>query len=121
MAPVGIPSIDVHEARRRQSGSPPALVVDVREPGEFSTVRLDDGVALMPLSTFAVRFAELPRDRELLMMCNLGQRSAAATAHLIRNGYTNALNVAGGITEWQRAGLPVRRGPIQPGEGELPD
>jgi rhodanese-related sulfurtransferase len=117
-----IPTIDVREADRRRrdaggsAGAP--LIVDVREPNEFADVRLE-GVALVPMSTFATRFEELPRDRPLLLMCAAGSRSAAATAHLLRNGWTDVTNVAGGITEWERAGLPVLRGPVTPGEGDL--
>jgi rhodanese-related sulfurtransferase len=115
-----IPTIDVAEAdRRRREASPQPLTVDVRELNEFAAVRLDD-VVLLPMSSFAERFAELPKDRPLLLMCAAGSRSAAATAHLIRNGYTDVVNVAGGITDWQRAGLPVRKGPVEPGEGEGP-
>ena len=119
-SPAPIPTIDVREAeRRRREAQPRPLVVDVRELNEFAAVRLD-GVALVPMSTFAARFGELPRDRPLLLMCAAGARSAAATAHLLRNGYTDVVNVAGGITEWERAGLPVRRGAVEPGEGDLP-
>jgi rhodanese-related sulfurtransferase len=115
-----IPTIDVREAeRRRREESPTPLVVDVREASEFTAVRLEDGVALVPLSEFGERFQELPRDRPLLMMCAGGTRSAAATAHLLRNGYTDVVNVAGGIKDWEASGLPVRRGPVQPGEGGL--
>ena len=119
-----IPTIDVTEAdrRRREGGGASAggpLVVDVREPNEFAAVRLER-VALVPMSTFATRFEELPRDRPLLLMCAAGSRSAAATAHLIRNGWTDVTNVAGGITEWEKAGLPVVRGPVASGEGDLP-
>lgn len=118
--PPAIPTIDVREAdRRRREGPGRPLVIDVREPNEFAAVRLE-GVALVPMSTFATRFAELPRDRPLLLMCAAGSRSAAATAHLLRNGWTDATNVAGGITEWEKAGLPVRRDPVDPGEGDLP-
>ena len=116
----GVPTIDVAEADRRRRADPAPLVVDVREPNEFEAIRLESGVALMPLSTFQQRWQELPRDRPLLMMCAAGGRSAAATAWLVRNGYTDVANVAGGINEWQKAGLPVRRGPVEPGEGELP-
>lgn len=116
--PPAIPTIDVREAdRRRQESTPRPLVVDVREMNEFMQVRLED-VALLPMSVFAARFGELPKDRPLLVMCAAGSRSAAATAHLLRNGYTDVANVAGGITEWERAGLPVRRGPLGPGEGD---
>jgi rhodanese-related sulfurtransferase len=114
-----IPTIDVAEAdRRRREASPAPLIVDVREPNEFAAVRLDE-VVLLPMSSFAERFAELPKDRPLLLMCASGSRSAAATAHLLRNGYTDVSNVAGGITDWQRAGLPVRKGPVEQGEGDL--
>jgi rhodanese-related sulfurtransferase len=117
--PGAIPTIDVAEAdRRRREASPQPLIVDVREPNEFAAVRLDD-VALLPMSSFAERFGELPKDRPLLVMCAAGSRSAAATAHLLRNGYTDVLNVAGGITDWERSGLPVRHGPVEPGEGEV--
>jgi rhodanese-related sulfurtransferase len=122
-----IPTIDVHEAdrrRRRQAesgaGAGAPLVVDVREPNEFAAVRMEDGVALVPLSQFAARWQELPQDRPLMIVCAAGGRSAAATAHLLRNGYTDVVNIAGGMTDWERAGLPVRRGPIAPGEGDLP-
>jgi rhodanese-related sulfurtransferase len=118
--PQQVPTIDVREAdRRRREGRPQPLTVDVREAVEFADVRLEDGVVLVPLSEFAARYEELPRDRPLLMMCAAGTRSAAATGHLLRNGYTDVVNVAGGIKEWQAVGFPVRRGPVQPGEGQL--
>lgn len=118
--PPGIPTVDVAEAdRRRRDTDRPALVIDVRERNEFEAVRLESSVVLVPMSRFAERWQELPKDRPLLIMCASGGRSAAATAHLVRNGYGDVANVAGGITEWERSGLPVRRGPVAPGEGDL--
>lgn len=115
----GIPSVEVAEAERlRREASPGALVVDVREPNEFGAVRIE-GSVLLPLSTFGLRYVELPKDRPLLMLCKSGSRSILATAHLIRNGWTDVSNVAGGIDAWQRAGLPVRHGPVGDGEGVL--
>ena len=116
--PAGIPTIDVQEAAARRAGPGNALVVDVRELAEFADVRLE-GVVLMPMSSFGERHAELPTDRPLLVMCHMGGRSAAATAFLIRSGWTDVVNVAGGIDAWERAGLPVRRGAPAPGEGDL--
>ena len=46
-------------------------------------------------------------------------RSAAATGFLLRSGWTDVVNVEGGTTAWAKAGLPVRRGEVAPGEGEL--
>ncbi len=118
--PGPILTIDVREADRRlREVAPAPLVVDVREPNEFAAVRLDQGVTLLPMSEFATRWQDLPRDRPLLLMCASGGRSAAATAHLLRNGFADVTNVAGGITDWERAGLPVRKGAVQPGEGVL--
>ena len=115
-----LPTIDVTEAARRTAAADPAgpLVVDVRELSEFAAMRVP-GAALFPMSSFAETHTTLPRDRQLLVLCASGNRSAAATAFLLRSGWTDVVNVAGGITEWNRVGLPVRSGPPDPGEGDL--
>jgi rhodanese-related sulfurtransferase len=43
------------------------------------------------------------------------------TSFLLRNGWTQVYNVAGGMDAWERAGLEVRRGPLAPDEGDPPD
>ena len=63
--------------------------------------------------------SDLPTDRPLLVICHVGGRSAAVTSFLTRAGRTDVVNVAGGMDAWARAGLPVRTGPLEPGEGEL--
>ncbi|MDQ3126902.1 MAG: rhodanese-like domain-containing protein [Chloroflexota bacterium] len=95
------------------------LIVDVREPDEFGQARID-GVVLMPISQFVARHAELPKDRPLLMLCAAGSRSTSATMYLLQAGWTDVRNVTGGMIGWQAAGLPVRTGPPDPGEGDLP-
>ena len=115
-----IPAIDVAEAERRLREDPDRpLLVDVREENEFLDVRAP-GAALVPTSTFMNRVGELPPDRPLLVVCHLGSRSAAVAGYLIRAGRTDVVNVAGGMDAWQKAGLPVRHGPLDPGEGDLP-
>lgn len=114
-----IPAIDVAEAaeRLRSSDAPDAapVLVDVREDDELVQAHVE-GATHVPMSAFVERHGELPRDRPLFVMCASGSRSAAATAFLLRNGWTDVVNVEGGITAWQRAGLPVRRGaPESPG------
>lgn len=114
------PAIDIVELDRRLAaldGSRP-LLVDVREHDEIVAARIE-GLVVLPLSQFAVRFRELPQDRVLLIICASGGRSGMASAHLNANGYA-ASNVVGGMIAWQRAGLPVKRGPLAPGEGDLP-
>jgi rhodanese-related sulfurtransferase len=115
-----LPTIDVDEAHRRLREDPARpLLLDVREPHEFVEVRAPDAV-LLPTSTFAARIDELPLDRPLLVICHSGGRSAAVTGFLARSGWTDVVNVAGGMEAWERAGLPVRRGAVEPGEGRLP-
>jgi rhodanese-related sulfurtransferase len=118
--PAPVPTIDVQEAERRLREDPDRpLLLDVREANEFLAVRAP-GAALVPTSSFMTRVGELPADRPLLVVCHVGGRSAAVASYLIRAGRTDVVNVAGGMDAWERAGLPVRRGPLEPGEGDLP-
>ncbi len=133
-----LPTIDVREAaaasaapvgRRDGAGDGPRgagfvrsaadapLLVDVRERNEFIQVRAP-GAVLYPTSLFLLRVEELPRDRPLHVICNSGSRSAVVTAWLLRNGWSDVHDVAGGMSAWVRAGLETRRGPLAPGEGD---
>lgn len=114
----GVPAVDVLTAAERLAGDEPPLLVDVREPDEFHVVRVG-GSVLLPLSTFMQQYQQLPGDRPLLILCRSGNRSSAATAHLLANGWRDVNNVAGGIIDWERAGLPVNRGAVAAGEGDL--
>jgi rhodanese-related sulfurtransferase len=122
------PAIDVLEADRRlreadrggsgeQSNVGPILL-DVREPAEFDMVRAE-GARLLPLSAFLARYQSLPVDRPLMVICATGSRSGQATAYLLAHGWSDVVNVTGGTAAWQRAGLPIRSGPLAPGEGDL--
>ena len=107
----GIPGIDVAQAASKLASHDPdgPLLVDVREANELAVVRVADALHV-PTSTFTDHLAELPKDRPLLIMCATGVRSAAVTGYLLRSGWPDVANVEGGITAWQRAGLPVERG-----------
>ncbi len=116
-----IPTVTVVEAAARLDAEtdPRPLLVDVREANEFALMRAP-GAVLMPLSTFATTYEQLPTDRPLLMLCAVGGRSGRATEFLLANGYPNAVNIAGGITGWNAAGRPVKTGTPEAGEGALP-
>lgn len=118
--PPAIPSIDVVEAERRlREDEDRPVLLDVREPDEFSAVRVA-GALLVPTSVFMTRVADVPADRPVMVMCHIGGRSAAVAGYLIRAGRNDVVNVAGGMDAWERAELPVRRGALEPGEGTLP-
>ena len=109
--PDSLPTIDVSEASARLEAADPQgpLLVDVREQYEWDAVRAN-GAVLMPMSEFPARHDELPKDRPIFVICASGNRSAAATAFLLRNGWKDVANVDGGTGAWEKAGLPVNRG-----------
>ena len=118
--PAPVPTVDVAEAERRLREDPDGpILLDVREPNEFTQVRAP-GAVLIPTSQFMSRVGELPADRPLMVVCAMGGRSASVTGFLVQTGRTDVVNVAGGMDAWERAGLPVKRGPVEAGEGELP-
>ncbi|HEU5315449.1 MAG TPA: rhodanese-like domain-containing protein [Chloroflexota bacterium] len=85
-----------------------ALLVDVREPDEWRSGHAA-GARHIPLGQLTRRLAELPEDRELIMVCRSGNRSGMAVGQLRRAGYTQVRNLRGGMVAWQRAGLPIER------------
>lgn len=86
-----------------------ALLVDVRERDEIDSLAFDvPDLVVIPMSEFEHRCAELPRDRDLVMVCRVGERSLKATYYLMYRGYTRVANMEGGIAKWARKGFPVR-------------
>lgn len=99
--------VTVVEARRRQADG--ALVLDVRESAEWAGGHVPEARHI-PLSQLTPRLGELPKDRDLLVICRSGNRSARAVELLRRSGFARVTNVAGGVSAWATAGLPVTRG-----------
>lgn len=86
-----------------------ALLVDVREPDEVAQLSIDlPGVIHLPLSQLESRFGELPRDRQLILVCAVGQRSLKATYFLMYHGYSQVANMEDGIAKWARKGFPLK-------------
>jgi len=86
-----------------------ALLVDVRELPQVAQVAFDvPGVLLMPLSELEQRYAELPRDRQLVLACAAGDRSLKATYFLMYQGYTQVASMEGGLMKWACKGFPLR-------------
>ena len=100
------PSVDVAEARRRQDAG--ALLIDVRDPDEWRAGHAP-GARHIPLGALLERQAEVPCDRDVLLICRSGNRSSVALQQLVRQGRTNVFNVSGGMLAWTRAGLPATR------------
>jgi adenylyltransferase/sulfurtransferase len=78
-------------------------LVDVREPHEFEIVRIP-GSVLIPKDRIlsGEALAELPQDRQIVLHCKSGARSAEALAALHKAGFADAVHVGGGVLSWAR-------------------
>ena len=92
-------TITTTELRTRLATGFDGLLIDVREPHEHAVSNIP-GARLIPLGTLPDHLAELPRDREILVHCKMGGRSARAVQFLLDNGFTQVRNVSGGIDAW---------------------
>lgn len=77
----------------------PPFILDVREPSEHEQSNIT-GAALIPLGQLSHRYRELPGDRNIIIHCKSGGRSAQALAFLRSVGFRNARHLAGGINAW---------------------
>ena len=87
-----------------------ALVLDVREEGEYKLGHILNA-AHIPLGKLKERIGELEKYREqpIVVVCRTTNRSGTACATLGKQGFAQAYNLAGGVTAWQKAGLPLEK------------
>lgn len=83
-----------------------ATVIDVREPDEYGRGHVP-GARSIPQFQLADRLDEIPRDRDVLVVCQAGGRSLHAARFLQQVGYTRTASLRGGTGDWIAAGLPV--------------
>jgi hydroxyacylglutathione hydrolase len=93
-----LPQISVRELKASLKDNGP-LVVDVRTPTEWKNGHID-GARHLPLSTFAFQELDLPKDRNIAVICGSGYRSSIATSLLQARGYKDLANVMGGMTAY---------------------
>jgi hydroxyacylglutathione hydrolase len=102
--PVDAIGIDVIRARDRDT-----VLLDVREPEEYMHGHVP-GAINIPQADLATRLGELPRDRPIVAICQLGMRSVRAAQFLKQAGFTQVGTVAGGTSAWCAAGQPLVTG-----------
>jgi rhodanese-related sulfurtransferase len=87
-----------------------AVIIDVREIMLTGYKRFDvPKVINIPNSVLSEYFESLPRDIPMIIADSVGLRSHEAMEFLIGKGYTNVANLAGGIVDWERDGLPLKK------------
>ena len=83
-----------------------AIIVDVREDSEWKAQHIA-GAIHIPLAQVAGRLSELAqyKDRNVVVQCRSGKRSAKAASTLQDAGFTKVYNLTGGIIAWDKDGL----------------
>ena len=81
------------------------FVLDVREDDEWAAGHIP-GSAHVPMSALLGRLAEVPKDRDVVVVCKVGARSAQVTAYLRQQGWSSVENLDGGVVAWVGAGKP---------------
>lgn len=95
----GIHSLTPRQVQMQLSSGEPLGLLDIREPYELLLSHLE-GALHIPLSQMDARWREVPGDRPLAVFCHHGIRSARLILRLQARGYTNLINLDGGIDAW---------------------
>ncbi|RMH52730.1 MAG: rhodanese-like domain-containing protein [Zetaproteobacteria bacterium] len=104
--------ITVEELHRLWSGADDeqCCLIDVRTPEEYARGHVP-GARLISLDALPARAHEVPKDRDVYLICRSGARSAQALKYLSdHHGHARLFNVAGGTLAWIEAGYPVEQG-----------
>ena len=85
-----------------------AIVVDLRESGEFRKGHIVDSINI-PNAKLAERLGELEphKNRPIILVCPMGQMSGTAGGILQKSGFTQVLRLGGGIGSWRAENLPL--------------
>ena len=88
-----------------------ALVLDVRDPGEYGTGHIL-GAKNVPMSRIGAAGSEIAakrKDKPVIVYCDNGNRASKAAAALRSQGFARVVSLSGGLGAWQQAGLPLEK------------
>ncbi len=90
-----------HMLKQREEGARDFVLIDVREPNEYEINRIP-GSVLIPKDEFlnGNAFSRLPQDKQIVLHCKVGGRSAEVLAAVKGAGYSDAVHVGGGVAAW---------------------
>ncbi len=101
-----IKEIDAYDLQTRIAEGDDFVLLDIRSAGELAQGVLPDAEH-MPMHLIPLRISELPKDKDVILYCHSGARSYHACAYLAQQGFTNAINLRGGILGWARSGYQL--------------
>ena len=94
--------LSVDEVKAKMDAEEDIVLLDVREPSEFEGGHIRGAINL-PWNSGVLRekYADLPKDKVLIVICRSGARSRAASAFLEEKGFDQVLNMVGGMNAWK--------------------
>jgi len=105
----GLPEeVSVAQAKAKKEAG--ALIIDVRERAEYEQMHIP-GALHISLGQLEQHARSLPRNKEIIVVCRSGGRSAVARDILKRAGFLNVSSMSEGMLGWKAAGYPVVKGP----------
>lgn len=104
-----IKEIDVQELKTKLDNKDNFVFIDCREQEEWDEAHIQ-GATLLPLSVFQEKYEAVLADKNatIVLQCRSGKRSMNACMFLLSKGYSDLVNVEGGILAWAEAGFPVK-------------
>ncbi|HEY9017119.1 rhodanese-like domain-containing protein [Thiomicrospira sp.] len=105
---LGYKQVSPEEATRLYNQG--ALVIDVRTDAEYKTGFIGEARHI-PVADLKAKVASLSahKDKNVLLYCQTGARSASAANTLVKEGFTQVSNLRGGVMAWKMSGLPLNQ------------
>jgi rhodanese-related sulfurtransferase len=102
-----VKTLSVKELKTRLAGQEQLIVLDAREKKEFEVSHIQ-GATYCGYSQFSKKaFKNMDRSKTVVVYCSVGYRSGKIGEKLIKMGFTDVINVYGGIFDWVNSGFPV--------------
>ena len=101
-----VQEIDAYDLQTRISAGEGFVLLDIRSAGELAQGMLPDAQHI-PMHMIPLRINELPKDKDVVLYCHSGARSYHACAYLAQQGFSNVVNLRGGILGWARSGYQL--------------
>jgi rhodanese-related sulfurtransferase len=101
------PSVEITPAQAYAKYEQGAFFLDVRSQDEWNQFHIA-GSTLVPLDQLQNHLSELPRDKDIVVVCLSGHRSQSGVATLQQAGFTRVSCLSGGLQAWIAAGYPIQ-------------
>jgi hydroxyacylglutathione hydrolase len=101
-----LPLLSVHNLKQKLDRGEDLIILDVRENQEWKTGHLKGGLNIY-VGNLQERISEIPKNKPIVCFCSVGHRAGIAASILLRSGFNEVYNTAGGMLAWHNAGFPV--------------